>query len=37
MRVKKATFLGREFEFRDKELNDPRLFTIKGIDRGKRR
>ena len=37
MKVRKIKIFGIEFEFLDKELKDPRMFKIKGIDRKKRR
>lgn len=36
MSVRKIKIFGTDFIFRDKELKDPRIFKIKGIDRKKR-
>ena len=37
MNVKKIKIFGVDLSFQDKELTDPRVFKIKGIDRSKKR
>ena len=36
MNVKKIKIFGVGFSFQDKDLTDPRLFKIKGIDKSKK-
>ena len=36
MNVKKIRIFGFDFALQDKELTDPRIFKIKGIERDKK-